>query len=105
MATIQQLMSIIPNGKNQALKARQIAQQLRLRVGGNEVETRNLIRDAIRQGNVIISTPKNGFWQSNNRNEVESCINSLNNRAQEIKNRSDAIKNAWNRANPNNLIP
>ena len=105
MATVPQLMSIIPNGKSQALKARQIAQQLRLRVGGNEVETRNLIRDAIRQGNVIISTPKNGFWQSNNRNEVESCINSLNNRAQEIKNCSDAIKNAWNRAYPNNLIP
>ena len=105
MATIPQLMSVIPNGKNHALKARQIAQLIGPTTGGNEVETRNLIRDAILRGNVIISTPKNGYWQSNNKNEVAKCIDSLNNRAQEIKNRSDALKNAWNSANPNNIIP
>ena len=105
MATVAQLLAILPHSKSQAIHARAIAQLLNLPIGGNEVETRNLIRDAIIQGNVILSTPQNGYWLSNDKHEIQRCIASLTNRSQEIADRSNALKSAWNNANPNNLIP
>ena len=105
MATIQQLLAAIPYGKNNAVHAYDLAKQLGLPVGGNEVETRQLIREAIQQGNIILSIPIIGYWRSNNKQEIIDYINSLQERAEEIYNRSDAIRDAWNKANPNNIIP
>jgi len=104
MATISDLLRIIPYGKKNAIHAEEIATRLNLPTGGNQVETRGLIREAILQGNIILSTPKAGYWCSNNKQEVEECIVSLDERAQEISDRSEAIKQAWNTANPNNTI-
>lgn len=104
MATVNQLLAILPHSKRQAIHARDIARLLNLPVGGNEVETRNLIRDAIVQGNVILSTPKNGYWISNDKQETIRCIASLNNRSKEIADRSNALKDAWNNSNPNNTL-
>lgn len=104
MATVAQLLAILPHSKSQAIHARDIARLLNLPIGGNEVETRDLIRDAIIQGNVILSTPKNGYWISNNKQETLRCIASLNNRSQEIADRCTALRDAWNIANPNNTI-
>jgi len=104
MATIPQLLAAIPYGKNNAVHAPKLAQKLGLPVGGNEVETRQLIREAIGQGHIILSTPAIGYWRSNNKQEVIECINSLRERANEINDRSDAIKDAWNIANPTNTI-
>lgn len=105
MATVQQLLAAIPYGKNNAVHAQKLAQQLGLPVGGNEVETRQLIREAIEQGHIILSIPVLGYWRSNNKQEVIECIKSLRERANEINDRSEAIKDAWNIANPTNLIP
>ena len=105
MATVAQLLAILPHSKSQAIHARDIARILNLPIGGNEVETRNLIRDAILQGNVILITHKNGYWLSSNKQEIMRCIASLTNRANEIADRSDALRDAWNNANPQNLIP
>lgn len=105
MATIPQLLAAIPYGKSNAIHAKALAQQLGLPVGGNEVETRQLIREAISQGHIILSIPAIGYWRSNDRQEVLEYINSLQERADEIYDRSDAIKNAWNAANPTNAIP
>lgn len=104
MATIDQLLEILPHSEYQAIHARNIAQSLNLPVGGNEVETRSLIRDAIMQGNVILSTPRNGYWISDDKQEVLRCIESLNNRSKEIADRSKALVDAWNKSNPNNTI-
>lgn len=105
MATINQLLSIIPYGKGNAIHAEDIARQLQLPTGGNQVEARGLIRDAIQNGHIILSTPTFGYWQSNDKQEVQSYIQSLNERAQEISDRSFAIRRAWNNANPQNIIP
>ena len=105
MATIQQLLAAIPFGKSNAVHAQTLAQQIGLPVGGNEVETRQLIREAIRQGYIILSIPNIGYWRSNNKQEVIEYIKSLQERADDIYKRSNAIKNAWNIANPTNLIP
>lgn len=104
MATIAQLLAILPHSKSQAIHARAIARLLNLPIGGNEVETRNLIRDAIIRGHVILSTPRNGYWISTDKQEAQRCIASLNNRSQEILDRSTALRDAWNNANPNNQI-
>lgn len=105
MATVSQLLAAIPFGKQNAIHAQALAQQLGLPVGGNEVETRQLIREAIKQGHIILSIPVIGYWRSNNQQEVIEYINSLQERADEIYERSLDIKNAWNIANPTNLIP
>lgn len=101
---VQRLLKIIPFGKANAIHAKNIAQMLGYPTDGNQVETRQLIRFAIQQGNVIISTPNKGYWQSNNKQEVESYINALVGRADQIYNRSDKIKDLWNKANPHNNI-
>lgn len=103
MATIQQLLRIIPYGKQNAIHAEDIARQLHLPTNGNQVETRKLIREAIAQGHFIVST-KSGYWQSNDIQEVREYIASLRRRAQNVINRSDDIRNMWNNANPNNQI-
>lgn len=101
---IQRLLEIIPFGKENAMHAEDIAVSMGYPVGGNQVETRQLIRSAIQQGNIILSTPKDGYWRSKTKQEVEDYIDSLQNRAAEIITRSTEIKNAWNRVNPDNLI-
>lgn len=103
MATIQQLLNIIPFGKQNSIKAEDIARQLHLPTKGNQVETRKLIRDAIAQGYFIVSTNR-GYWQSNDIQEVREYIASLRRRAQNVINRSDDIRDMWNNANPNNQI-
>ena len=77
MATIPQLLAAIPYGKSNAIHAQALAQQLGLPVGGNEVETRQLIREAISQGHIILSIPAIGYWRSNDRQEVLEYINEL----------------------------
>ena len=98
-------MKIIPLGRANALHAEDIAKQMGYPIGGNQVETRELIRYAIQQGNTIVSTSREGYWRSDIKQEVIDCIVSLKNRADEIYDRSNELKNAWNQANPNNLMP
>ncbi len=101
---LNRLLQIIPFGQTNAIHANDIASQLGYPTDGNQVETRQLIRFAIQNGNIILSNPQSGYWRSTNKQEVTDCINALNDRADEISNRSIEIKNAWNKANPNNLI-
>ena len=102
---LQRLLNIIPLGRVIALHAEDIARLMWYPTGGNQVETRELIRYAIQQGNIIVSTSREGYWRSNIKQEVIDCTDSLKNRADEIYDRSNELKNAWNQANPNNLIP
>lgn len=101
---LQRLLKIIPFGKTNAIHAENIAAMLGYPTEGNQVETRELIRYAIQQGYVIVST-SHGYWRSNIKQEVIDCTDSLKNRADDIYDRSNELKNAWNHANPNNLIP
>lgn len=101
---VQQLLEIIPFGKKNAIHAIDIAKELRYECGGNQVETRELIRYAIQKGHIILSTPKSGYWRSNLKQEIENCIKGLRNRAEDINKRSIELKENWNKNNPNNLI-
>ena len=102
---VQRLLGIIPFGKANAIHAEDIAQMLGYQMDGNQVETRQLIRYAIQQGNIILSTTKDGYWRSNTKQEVEEYIDALLSRADDIRIRSNAVKAAWNNTYPNNIIP
>lgn len=102
---LQRLLNIIPVGRENAMHAIDIAINMGYPTGGNQVETRDLIRYAIQQGHIIVSTPRDGYWRSNIKQEVIDCTNSLKKRADEIYDRCNELKNAWNQANPNNIIP
>lgn len=102
---VQRLLRIIQFGEQNAIHAKDIARALSYPIGGNQVETRSLIRYAIQQGNIIISSPKKGYWRSNDKQEVADYINALIARATDINSRSTEIKTAWNQTNQNNIIP
>lgn len=102
---LQRLLNIVPFGRENAMHAEDIANSMGYPTGGNQVETRALIRYAIQQGYIIVSTSRDGYWRSNVKQDVIDCTNSLINRADEINDRCNELKNAWNQANPNNIIP
>lgn len=102
---LQRLLSIIPIGRANAMHAVDIAAAMGYPTEGNQVETRSLIRYAIQQGYVIVSTSRDGYWRSNVKQEVIDCADALEKRADDIYDRSNELKNAWNQANPNNIIP
>ena len=104
MTDVQNLISILPNHRSNAIHALEIAQQLGFPTGGNQVETRALIRYAIQQGHTIISNTRIGYWISNDANEIQSYIDSLQSRADDTALRSDEIRDAWNQRNPNSQI-
>lgn len=105
MATIQQLLTLLPKSKQTAIHAADIAARLGLPTSGNQVETRQLIRDAIQAGHTIVSNTKVGYWLSSDKAEIQDYINSLESRADDTSLRADELKNAWNAANTTNQIP
>ena len=104
MATIQQLLVILPNNKQTAIHAVDIARQLGLPTSGNQVETRQLIRNAIQAGHTIVSSTRAGYWLSSSKVEIQCYIDSLEDRANNTKLRADELRQAWNTLNPNNTI-
>lgn len=105
MATIQQLLAILPNSRQNAIHAANIASQLGISDGGVEVEARTLIKAAIQNGHIIVSNTRAGYWLSSNKQEIQQYIYSLENRANETMRRAVGVKTAWNNANPNDQIP
>ena len=104
---IDTLIQIIPDERQSAITAREIAQNLGYPVVGNQEKTRDLIRLAIECENIILSSSNQaprGYWISTDRQEVTRYINSLESRANENIQRSTNLKDAWNNNNPNNQI-
>ena len=101
---INQLIGIIPSGKQNAIHAIEIARRLNYPTGGNQVETRGLIRYAIQNGHIILSNTRVGYWVSQSKIEIETYIQSLQSRADDTYRRSEELKNTWNILNPNYTI-
>lgn len=104
MATIEQLLSILPNRKEEAIHAEDIAESLELPINGNQVETRQLIREAIQEGHTIVSNTRVGYWVSSDKSEIQEYINSLKNRAKDTIQRADELRMVWDKTNPTNPI-
>lgn len=105
MATIQQLLRVIPTDRQHAMHAPQIARALGLSTSGTCETTRALIRDANMNGYFIVNTIDEGFWLTSDKQEIMDYLDTLLSRIIGTQERIDALKTHWNNANPNNLIP
>ncbi|MEP7238425.1 MAG: hypothetical protein ABI685_11185 [Ferruginibacter sp.] len=96
----RRLLLFLQVGKINAINARRIAQHMGFPLGGNQVMTRNLIRECIEhERDLIASTLSNpkGFYKVDTINTVElhSYLDSLENRAREINERRTWMLNNW----------
>ena len=94
------LLRFLRVGKARAINASTIANHMGFPVGGNQVKTRNLIRECIEHDRDLIgstlSNPK-GFYRIDvtNVQEFHAYIDSLENRAIEINDRRTWLINNW----------
>lgn len=102
---ISKLIAVLPSNKNSAINARKLAQLLGYPTAPNQETLRELIRQAINQGELIGSS-SNGYWIINSLAEINDVLNSLEQRAQGVCDRRNNLLNNWNRkhsGNPSNL--
>lgn len=103
MATVAQLMQYLTAnnfiGRQTPITASDLAIHFGISDGGVQVGMRNVIRDAISQGDLIGSCNR-GFYLINSLNEIEHNLNSLRSRAENILIRRQNMLNLWN--NPSN---
>lgn len=107
-----QLLAILRIGKRNAINATNIARALGFPTGGNQVKTRNLIRECIENDGDLIgssSSMPRGFYliDQTNKSELDSYLDSLENRAIDILRRREWLIRNWNNAivgNPTNRI-
>lgn len=74
-------------------------------VGRTNEIIRFSITDMILNHGYIIASDSHGYWIPNTSNEVQDVCKSLYDRADEIRQRADALKQNWNNANQNDQIP
>lgn len=95
------LLALLQVGKGNAINATSIARVLGFPIGGNQVKTRNLIRECIEiDGDLIgssLSKPR-GFYliDTTNKGELESYLDSLENRSIDILKRREWLIQNWN---------
>lgn len=105
MPTIQQLVQYLRNnnhfGNNSPITAGDLARHFGISDGGVEVEMRNVIREAISNGELIGSHSR-GFYIIGTLAELEENLDSLQSRAENILLRRRNMMNSWNNQNPTN---
>lgn len=106
MITIQQLVVQYLRQNNYTSKANPItAKDLAIHFGisdgEEEVEIRNVIREAIAQ-NELIGSNNRGFYLIGTLSELEENLDSLESRARNILQRRRNMMNSWNSKNPTN---
>lgn len=103
MPTVNDLITFLNTnnhiGSQNAITARNLALHFNVSDGGVEVEIRDIIREAINQGN-LIGSHNRGFYLISCIDEVEHNLNSLRSRAENIIDRRRNILNTWNTNNP-----
>ena len=94
------LLALLQVGKSHAINAPSIAKALGFPTGGNQVKPRNLIRECIEIDKDLIgstlSKPR-GFYliDTTNKGEVESYLDSLENRCVDILKRREWLIKNW----------
>ncbi|MDR0542114.1 MAG: hypothetical protein LBH19_07855 [Dysgonamonadaceae bacterium] len=104
MATIQQLLAILPNSMQTAILAEDITRQLNLPISEQQTEAKELVRAAIREGHVIINDIWVGYWLSSDKSEVQKYIDALQCIADDLSQRIGELKQAWNVSYPTNQL-
>ena len=94
LPTKQQLMRYLRNGRNSPLTAREIAEHFNVSDSGVEVPIRNVIREAIQDGELIGSHSR-GFYVINDDADFRRYIRSLESRRAKIATRITNLKRNW----------
>lgn len=100
----QNLLNTLLNGRQNAIGARRLAQLLGFPIGGNQVQLRGLIKECIEVDGDLIGASTGrpaGFFRIQSINELETYIDSLENRTRSDNKRRTALINSWNVSNPN----
>ena len=93
--TRRQLMNFLTRGRNNPLTAREIADHFNVSDEGVEVPIRNVIREAIHDGELIGSHSR-GFYIIDDEDDFHRYISSLESRRTKIANRIDNLTRNWN---------
>lgn len=105
MPTIQQLVQYLRNnnyiGSASTITARDLATHFGISDGGQEVAMRNVIRDAISNGELVGSNNQ-GFYLIDTLNELNENLDGLEGRAEANLVRRRNMMTNWNNQNPAN---
>lgn len=95
----QNLFNTLGNGRANAIGARRLAQLLGYPTGGNQVQLRSLIKECIEIDGDLIGAATGrpaGFFVISTINELETYLDSLENRTRSDNTRRTALINSWN---------
>lgn len=95
----QALLAALGNGRQSAIGARRLAQQLGFPTGGDQVQLRALIKECIEHDGDLIGAATGrpaGFFIISSLAELERYIDSLENRTRSDNDRRTAMVNSWN---------
>lgn len=96
MSLIDRLVSLLGDGKANALHAGQIEDSLNIGIGNTQEPTRDLIREAIVNHNMPIgSTPQAGYFLIDTQTELDEAIQNLEQRIRGIQRRIDGLHSGW----------
>ena len=98
---ISQLMSALGKGEVNAIHAADLAAVLGYSSRPNQEDLRELIRQAINQGELILSS-NSGYYIPASLQEIEEVLNSLERCAQGTCDRRNSLLDSWNSKNPTN---
>lgn len=98
---ISHLMSALGKGEVNAIHAADLAAVLGYSSRPNQEDLRELIRQAINQGELILSS-NSGYYIPASLQEIEEVLNSLERRAQGTCDRRNSLLDSWNSKNPTN---
>lgn len=93
--TIQNILSIIPKGKNNAIISDKIAHRLNVSDEKTQIFIRKSIRNAIESG-YLIGSCKNGYFIIETAEEFSDYIDNLYSRKTGIQRRINCLCENWN---------
>jgi len=98
MPTIDDLISILGDGKGNSQYAYELENTLHMDVGHTQEPTRDLIRDAIVNHEIPVgSTPQDGYFLIDTEEELNETISSLQQRIEGLQNRINGLRRGWQR--------
>jgi hypothetical protein len=101
LSRIKEIMAIHIGRKN-AISSGEIARILGLKEEDTHAEPRYYILESMKKYRIPIAAGGKGYYLIENEIELERYLNSLNNRIQEIENRGQLVKKAFQQYYGNN---
>ena len=93
MSKIDDLISVLEDGKSNSKHAPQLEESLDMDIGHTQEPTRDLIRDAIVSRDYPIgSLPRSGYFLIDTKKELDEAVGNLQRRIDGMQRRIDALR-------------